>query len=111
MLKIFSAANLTDASLVQGLLLQAGIETRIFNEYAQGGLGELPFTQAYPEIWLEHAGDASRALALIRQFEQGQKYTTELCCPHCSEANPATFEVCWRCATPLDASQEVSLQD
>ena len=70
MLKVFSAGNLLDAYLIQSLLTEAGIETQIHNEFAQGGTGEIPFTQAYPEIWLVNEKDTKSAKIIIDQFEQ-----------------------------------------
>ena len=39
MRRLCSAANLPEAYLLKQLLEQAGIEARVFNEHAQGGLG------------------------------------------------------------------------
>lgn len=61
MLRLGTAANLPEAHLLLHRLAQAGIEARVLNEHAQGGLGEIPFTHAYPEIWIMEAADAARA--------------------------------------------------
>jgi len=101
MLKVFSAGNILDAYLVQSLLTEAGIETQILNEFAQGGTGEIPFTQAYPEIWLINERDADSAKIIIDQFEQRPHEVGTSKCKNCEEPNPDTFEVCWRCGTEL----------
>lgn len=101
MLKIYSAGNITDAYLLQSLLAEARIETQILNEYAQGGVGELSFTHAYPELWLVNTGDAERARNIIAKFEQQQDPIGSTPCPQCAENNPASFEICWRCQTPI----------
>lgn len=101
MLKIYSAGNIQDAYLVQGLLNEAGIESRILNEYAQGGTGEIPFTQAYPEIWLVYESDTEKAKTIIKSFETSQQLGEEIVCSKCHEPNPNTFETCWRCKNPL----------
>lgn len=101
MIKIYSAGNLQEAYLLQGLLNEAGIDTRILNEYAQGGVGEIPFTHAYPEIWLLHESDTSRAKQIIQHFETQQQSIEEYICSRCLESNPVTFETCWRCGNPL----------
>jgi len=61
MLRLCTAANLPEAYLLLHRLAQAGIEARVLNEHAQGGLGEIPFTHAYPEIWIMEAADEERA--------------------------------------------------
>ncbi|MCK4586862.1 MAG: DUF2007 domain-containing protein [Gammaproteobacteria bacterium] len=101
MLKVFSASNILDAYLVQSLLTEAGIETQILNEFAQGGTGEIPFTQAYPEIWLINERDTDTAKIIIAQFEQRPHEVGTSMCKNCEEPNPDTFEVCWRCGTAL----------
>lgn len=104
MFKIYAAANIQEAYLVQGLLNEAGIESRILNEYAQGGVGEIPFTQAYPEIWLENEHDVEKAKKIVSLFENRQQQDEELTCSQCHESNPGTFETCWQCGNPLRAS-------
>ena len=101
MFKIYSAGNIQDAYLLQGLLNEAGIETRILNEYAQGGVGEIPFTQTYPEIWLIYESDTKRAKEIIRQFDANQESGHDVFCSRCHEPNPDTFETCWHCGNPL----------
>ena len=101
MLKVYSAANLPDAHLLRGLLAQSGIDARVFNENAQGGMGEIPFTHAYPEVWLVNPADLARARAIIGQFECPQASAAEIRCPGCAEENPANFQVCWSCGAAL----------
>lgn len=101
MLKIYSAGNITDAYLLQSLLAEAGIETQILNEYAQGGVGELSFTHAYPELWLINIADKKQAQHIIEKFEQGDHPVGSVQCPNCGENNPDSFEICWRCQTDL----------
>ena len=100
MIKAYSAANLQDAHILLGLLQASGIEARILNANAQGGLGEIPFTHAYPEIWLERSADLERARSLFERFERAPAGTQSVRCPACGEENPAGFEICWNCASP-----------
>ncbi len=46
MRRLFLAADLPEAHLVLQLLKHAGIEARVFDETAQGGLGEISFIHA-----------------------------------------------------------------
>ena len=79
----------------------AGIAARVFNENAQGGLGEIPFVHAWPEVWVENEGDEVRALELIHGFEKTSDGQRQVGCPACGESNPENFEVCWNCGTTL----------
>lgn len=104
MLKIYSAGNITDAYLLQSLMAEAGIETQILNEYAQGGVGELSFAHAYPELWLVNATDTEQARHIIKQFEQQDEPVGSSQCPSCGENNPNSFEICWRCQTDMPSA-------
>ena len=101
MIKIYSAGNLQEAYLIRGLLYESGIETHIMNEFAQGGIGEIPFTHAYPEIWLINDDEINLAKKIINQFEAHQHSIEDRICSSCQEVNPATFETCWRCGSQL----------
>ena len=102
MQKIYSAATLADAHLVVGLLGQEGIAARVFNENAQGGLGEIPFTHAWPEVWLEDESDKERALEILRQIERPGS-NVQVACSACKEMNPDNFQVCWNCGEAIDS--------
>ena len=97
MLKIYSAPTLPDAHLVLGLLTQAGIDARVFNENAQSVMGEIPFHQAWPQVWIMDEADAKQARELINQIERPQSPSSAVFCPHCHEENPANFRTCWNC--------------
>lgn len=100
MQRLYQASNLPEAYLLQGLLQQAGIEVMILNENAQGALGEIPFTHAYPELWLATPKLFTEAMAIIAGYETNS--TAPRRCPYCGEENPQTFEICWHCARQFD---------
>lgn len=97
MIRIYQAADLPQAHLVAGLLRHAGIASRVLKENAQGGLGDIPFGEAYPEVWIEHPADLDRANAIIDEFERPMVDSGNMACPACGEENPGNFELCWKC--------------
>jgi hypothetical protein len=99
--RIYKAADLPAAHLVAGLLRQAGIDARVLNENAQGGLGDIPFGEAYPEVWISHAPDATRATEIIAHFESAPTESGSVFCRACHEENPANFELCWQCGARI----------
>jgi len=101
LIRIYQAANLPQAHLLAGLLRHAGIAVRIFNENAQGGMGDLPFGETYPEIWIENVADRFRARTVIADFEATPLAKDNVFCRACNEENPANFELCWKCGTSL----------
>lgn len=100
MRRIYSAASLPDAHMVAHLLGQAGIETRIFNENAQGGMGEIPFMHVWPEVWVIDDRDSERATQLVRELESTDT-VSQVACSSCHEQNPANFQLCWNCGAQL----------
>lgn len=99
--KLYTAANLPEAYIVLHLLTQARIEAHVFNENAQGALGEIPFTHAYPEVWLVDEADMARARDVVAGYERSS-IEGHVRCPGCGEENPANFQSCWNCGQLLN---------
>jgi len=99
--KVYAAANLQDAYILGQQLGAAGIDYHIFNENMQGGLGEIPFTHTYPELWIVNESDENKALGLIREFENPEQEAFPRICPNCAEENPYNFLTCWHCGTSI----------
>jgi len=99
MKRVYTAPDLIDAQLVSDTLASAGIANHIFNVNAVGALGEVPYPNALPEIWVDEEADAPRAQALLHAARTTQ--VMERPCPHCGEANPGDFLTCWSCGSAL----------
>jgi hypothetical protein len=80
MLRLCTAANLPEAHLLLHRLTHAGIEARVLNEHAQGGLGEIPFTHAYPEIWIMEPEQEVRAREILAEFERPSASSASMRC-------------------------------
>lgn len=101
MKRLCRAPSLPDAHILRGVLEQSGIEAHVFNENAQSGAGQLPVTDACPEVWLADENDLERARAVLAAFEHAPRVTGSVHCPACGEDSPANFQVCWNCDGPL----------
>lgn len=101
MRRVYTAADLADAHILLGLLTQQGIAARVLGEHARGGVGELPFGETWPEVWIDDDRNFERARAVVQGYESAQAAPGSLRCPHCGEASPASFEVCWHCGGAL----------
>lgn len=99
MTRFYLAADLQHAHIVLGLLTQAGIEAKVFNENAQGAIGEIPFV--HPEIWLVDPGDVPTAREIVRTFESTPANSGVAFCRGCGEESPANFQICWKCGDPI----------
>lgn len=101
MVRLYSAATLPDAHLLRQLLAHAGIEAHVFNENAQSGMGEIPFTHAWPEVWIEQDADMKLAREIVCSFERPPASRDDVFCAACRERNPGNFELCWSCGAAL----------
>lgn len=97
MRRVYVATTRLDAYLLRDLLQHAGIAARVLNEHAAGGLGEIPFDAAQPQVWVDADEDLPRARTVAREFAARRSSTGVWHCRHCGEENPDTFELCWKC--------------
>ena len=51
-IKLYTAADIIEAQILQKLLASEGITTTLKNENLQTGVGELPFVEMWPELWV-----------------------------------------------------------
>ena len=101
--RIYRAANSTEAHLLKGLLEQHGMPVRMFGEGLAGGLGELPVDVMQVDIEVP-VGYRKFARELIAEYEGGGTESAAWACGRCGESNPNSFDVCWSCGT--SAGQE-----
>ena len=101
MLRVYRASDLPSAHLLAGLLRRSGIDARVLNENAQGGLGDIPFGEVYPEVWIVHPQDKLSAQRIIAEFERAPADAGLVFCRDCAEENPGNFELCWKCGARL----------
>ena len=98
MRKLYIANDIIEAHLFDSILKNQGLSSRIKNEALQTGVGELPFVETWPEVWIQNLKDWDRALELLADFKQVNTKEDWLC-SNCNEANPGTFQTCWLCDT------------
>ncbi len=101
MKRLCKASSLPDAHILRSVLEQAGVQVHVFNENAQGGVGQLPVSEALPELWLDDEADYERAQRLVKEFEEAPRITGTMRCGGCGEDNPGNFQVCWSCGASL----------
>ena len=55
---------------IKNLLEQSGISCLIKNEQLSGGLGEIPFLECLPELWIVRDAQLAEAQALLEELER-----------------------------------------
>ncbi len=100
MIKVFTNESLVLVSHIRNVLEQAGIATLVKNERLSGALGEIPYLETWPELWVVAAADAPRARELVAHAMAPAPAANSWTCPNCAELNESQFGACWRCETP-----------
>lgn len=100
MKRVHIAPTLLDAQLVVDALSSVGIASHIFNANAAGALGEVPFLQAQPEVWVVDDVREREAREVLTDF-LAVKPGVEKICPRCGESSPGNFLSCWQCGNLL----------
>ena len=95
MRKVFGSDDPILAGHILSLLEAHGIECHARNMNLGGGLGELPVTECWPEIWVNHDADSRRAHDLIAASRTADAGGVWEC--RCREKMEAQFEFCWSC--------------
>jgi len=70
MIKVFEDFDITLVGYYQSVLEANDIETFMKNQFATGGIGELPFVEVVPQIWVLDEAQAPRAIAMIRELQE-----------------------------------------
>ena len=63
MKRLFRSPMMSEVGLVRGLLEQAGIACLVKNERLSGALGDIPFLECEPELWVLNEADLSKIYA------------------------------------------------
>jgi hypothetical protein len=103
MKRICDANNLPEAALLADLLEAAGISVHVLNQNAVGAMGDVPFLDALPQIWVANAGHAALAREIVERFRSAASAAPNAPwdCTGCGENNPGNFDVCWNCGAPV----------
>lgn len=85
---------------LKDILEEKGISTIIKNEFLSGGVGELPPTEVWPELWVVDKGDGDAAQKIVQEFiESTRSLARDWVCAGCGEQVEGQFRVCWNCGS------------
>ena len=102
MKKLFSSQNAFEIQAVRSELDALSIPYLVKNEFAGGAIGELPWQDTQPELWLVDDSWYARASKVIDTlFSDNSEHAPlshqDWVCNLCGEENGGAFEVCWHC--------------
>lgn len=95
--------NAIDAHHRANLLRSAGIRAEVRNTLLAGAVGDIPFLEAGPQIWIDDLQDAAFAHDILDQVGSAPTQPPWRC-PVCRESIEGQFAQCWSCGgmRPLD---------
>ncbi len=99
MIKVFEDFDFSRVGQMQSLLESHGIETFLKNEFGSSVVGELPFVEVIPQLFVLHRKDLERAQELLAQ-ESPPPAAKNWTCPQCGNEVEGNFSTCWNCNTP-----------
>jgi hypothetical protein len=96
--KVTSADSLITISHFKNLLMSEGISAFIRNEHFGSIMGEVPFEEVWPELWIKNDLDYDRALQLIDSIKLAEESpSSPWRCAKCGTDNEGQFAACWQC--------------
>ncbi|SHI59928.1 Putative signal transducing protein [Malonomonas rubra DSM 5091] len=85
------------------LLAREGVECLLKNDQLFSAIGEIPFVECYPELWVVDDEVYPRAQLLLDGWlRQSLSNKQGWRCPDCGELCDPQFEQCWNCLSPRD---------
>jgi hypothetical protein len=102
MKKVTTSESLITINHYKNVLESEGIATRLKNEHLGSIIGEMPFVEVWPELWVINDLDYDRAKQLIDTAIVGESPKASWKCGKCGEENEGQFAACWNCAEKLD---------
>jgi hypothetical protein len=84
------------AAIWADTLRAAGIRCEVRNTTLSGAMGEIPFLECAPQVWLLNEGDETQAREILLQLRRpivGAPWR----CAECGEESEPQFGTCWKC--------------
>lgn len=98
MRKVHTAETVIEIAHLRNVLESAGIACEVRNDRLAGVVGEIPFVECWPELWVRDGGDVLRARGLIDEALRPAAAAAPWTCPSCGERIEPQFAQCWHCA-------------
>jgi hypothetical protein len=98
MRKVHTAESTIEIAHLRNVLESEGIACIVRNDRLGGVVGEIPFVECWPELWIVEHGQELRARGLIEQALRPRPAGQPWVCAACGERIDAAFTECWRCA-------------
>ena len=98
-IKVYKAANSSEAYFIKGLLEQNSLDVRLLGENLSVAIGGLPLEVMQVDllVYKEHFDKAKKIIIQYENELKNKNNKKNWICSHCSKSNPRIFEICWNC--------------
>ena len=102
MKKLTSADSIVTINHWKNLLESEGIPCEIRNEHLGSVMGEVPFPEVWPQLWVINDLDYDRGKQLIdAEIAEIESPAEPWKCGKCGEENEGQFSACWNCGASI----------
>ena len=101
MKKLTTSESIITINHYKNLLESEGIPSSIKNEHLGSIIGEMPFVEVWPQLWVINDLDFDRAKQLLDATIADESPQASWQCRQCGEENEGQFSACWNCGTDL----------
>jgi len=102
LIKVFENFDFSRVGQMQSLLESHGIKTFIRNQYGSSVMGEVPFVEVVPQLFVLRERDVQRAMELLQLDTPREAEGCDWVCPECGVDVDAHFDRCWKCGVGRD---------
>ena len=95
MKRVYRAASLLQVAHARNMLITAGIQCELRNQYLAGAMGDLPMMETWPQLYVDD-GDEQFALSVLARAAAAPSGVPWVCAD-CGEKLEPQFTQCWRC--------------
>ena len=90
--------------MLKEILAKEGIDCILKNDQLSVGMGEIPFTECYPELWLIDDEVYPRARLFLDNWLKNESADAKSwVCAGCGEELGPQFGACWSCGRERDS--------
>ena len=100
----FYVWDIPQAEMFKNMLAEEGVECLIKNARLSAGMGEIPFTECFPELWVIDDEVYPRAKLLLHGWlsQEVDPEAKPWVCSNCGEQSAPQFASCWNCSQSRD---------
>lgn len=95
--RVYSAETLVQVVHMQNLLAASGVMAELRNARLGGALGEIPFLETWPQLWVEEPAFDLAMRVIAHDDAQPAQAGGHWHCAGCGESIELQFSHCWNC--------------